>query len=86
MGANHEELARGTVRYECKAGKAGGANSVWLKYLVCENQSEASRPIGDNRPFVAAFEPDGTSEGLIVFRRSKLPDVVSALAEQLGGA
>lgn len=78
----HEELLPGLVRVEIKAGAQAGP--VWTRYRLAEAQSEQARPFGDHRPFVAMFEPQGTSDGLVVIRRSKLVEVVAALAEQLG--
>lgn len=78
----HEEFLGGTVRIEVKSGMQ--ALPVWTKYLASEAQSNAARAVGDNRPFVACFEPKGTTDGLVVFRRSELEQVVAALAEQLG--
>lgn len=78
----HEELYGGLVRVEIKAGAQAGP--VWTRFAAAEAQSESQRPTGDTRVFVAMFEPKGTSDGLVVFRRSQLNEVVAALAEQLG--
>jgi hypothetical protein len=78
----HEEHFSGLVRTEIKAGKQ--ANPVLTRYRLSEAQSEVQRPIGDNRPFVAVFEPEGVSYGLVVIRTDKLTEAVAALAEQLG--
>ena len=83
ISPGHEEFLAGTVRVEVKAGKSQ-AGPVWTKYLLSEAQSEAARPFGDNRPFVALFMPDGSSDGLVVFRLSKLDETVVAIAEQRG--
>lgn len=76
---NEETADHLPVRYENKAGREGGANTIWTHYQRAETQSEASRAVGDVRPFVATFSPDGTTEGLFVCRISKLPDVIAAL-------
>lgn len=78
----HEEHMGGAVRIEVKAGAQ--AIPVWTRFLAAEAQSEAARARGDNRPFVACFEPRDSSDGLVVFRRSKLDETVAALAENLG--
>lgn len=80
----HEEHFQGLVRAEIKAGKQ--ANPVLTRYRLSEAQSEAQRPIGDNRPFVAVFEPEGVAYGLVVIRTDRLTETVAALAEQLGVA
>ena len=66
-----------------KAGKSL-AGPVWTKFLLAEAQSENERPTGDNRPFVAVFMPDGSKDGLVVFRLSQLDDVLVGLSEQRG--
>jgi len=85
-GANtrHEELWGGGVRVEVKAGKQVGP--VWTRFLLAEGQSEQARPIGDPRPFVFVAMPEGTSDGLVVFRLSQVAAVLDALAENLGAA
>lgn len=82
LGANHEENWRGAVRVEVKS--QGFAKPVHTKWLLAAAQSEATRPIGDNRPMVAIFEPAGVSYGLVVFRTDKLEETVAALAQQIG--
>lgn len=78
---SNEEWFGGFVRFEVKSGAQVGP--VWTRYLGAEAQSEAQRPFGDNRPFVFLASPDD-GDGLVVFRLSKLDDVVIALAEQRG--
>lgn len=78
----HEEFLPGTVRIEVKAGAQ--IRPMFTAYLRMETQSEAARPFGDNRPFVGVAMPDGSSDGIVAFRLSKLNDVIVALAEQLG--
>ena len=82
LSPGHEEFLAGAVRVEVKAGAQAGP--VWTRFVSAESQSEAARPFGDNRPFVFLAMPDGTSDGLIVFRLSQLDATVMALAEQRG--
>jgi hypothetical protein len=82
LSPGHEELALGLVRYEAKSGAQ--VKPAWTAYLRAEAQSEAARPHGDTRPFVACFEPKDASDGLVCIRRSRLVETVAALAEQLG--
>lgn len=79
----HEEFLGGTVRVEVKSGTKH-ADPVWTKYRASEAQSEAQRPVGDHRPFVALFMPADSSDGLVVFRLSRLDETLMALAEQRG--
>jgi hypothetical protein len=76
-----EELLRGPILTEQKAGAKGGANKVWTAYRNARDQAEASRAIGDNRPFVFVAHPDGTSEFLLVVSSRDWPQVISAYAE-----
>lgn len=79
--ANEENYNHLPVRTENKGGQA--ASVVATKFLASESQSEAARPVGDVRPFVATFIPPGWGEndGLIVIRLSKLPQVMATLIE-----
>ena len=79
LGADHEENWRGAVRVEVKSGAQ--VRPAMTAFLRMEAQSEAKRPIGDNRPFMGIAMPPGTSDGLVLIRLSKLPAVVAALTE-----
>jgi hypothetical protein len=79
--ANEETWDHHPVRSEGKAGKAGGANAVGRHYLAAEAQSEAARPVGDARPFIAMFSPDGMGDALFVIRRSRFSAVLEAYVE-----
>lgn len=81
VGVGDEENIGGGLRTEVKSG--GIAGPVWTKFLASEKQSEQNRPIGDFRPFVALFMGTGTSDGLVVFRLSKIAETTQALYEQL---
>lgn len=83
VNSRHEELFGGALRVEVKAG--GQISAAYNAFLRCERQSEAARPIGDNRPFGAIFMPEGTRDGVLVVRLSKVADVAVAVLENLGG-
>lgn len=76
----HEEHFGGSVRVEVKSGK-GDTGPTFTAYLRCETQSEASRAIGDHRPFAAVLMPADTSDGLVVVRLSNLHEFVAAMVE-----
>lgn len=79
---SNEESFAGPLRWEHKATKAE-AGPVWTAYRKVEAQSEASRPIGDHRPFIAVFTPPGENhDGLVVVRQTQLLNVAIALLEQ----
>lgn len=81
-----EEAMGGNVRMECKATKAE-AGPVWTAFSKVEAQSEAARPIGDHRPFVAVFMPPGEGkDGLAVVRLSSVNEFAAAIVERWGAA
>lgn len=77
----NEEHFGGHLRLEVKSGAQ--VKPIWTRYLAAEAQSEAQRPFGDHRPFLFLASPDDR-DGLVIFRLSKVDDVVVALAEQRG--
>jgi hypothetical protein len=80
----HEEFLGGTVRVEVKAGKQVGP--IDTRFRAYEAQSEAARAFGDIRPFAAVVMPDGTSDGIVLVRLSKVYDFAEAIVAQLGMA
>jgi hypothetical protein len=82
MHPGHEEHVGGNVRVEVKSGAQ--VRPILTRYLAMEAQSEAARPIGDNRPFVGVAMPEGVSWGLVLIRTDRLEDVVAALAVHFG--
>lgn len=82
LGANHEEHWRGNVRVEVKAGVQ--THPAVTAYRKMRAQSEASRPIGDNRPFMGVAMPDGEPDGVVLIRLSELEAVALAIVDGLG--
>lgn len=82
LGANHEELWRGVVRAEVKAG--GQVAPAWRQYLKMEDQAEMARAIGDTRMFAGVVMPDGIADGVVMVRLSRVFEfarVLNALDE-----
>lgn len=77
----HEEGWGGALRIESKAGAQ--VKPILTRYLAAKNQSEAQRPIGDNRPFVLAASPD-RGPVLLVLELDELEQVVAAVAANWG--
>lgn len=77
----HEEHLRGPILTEQKAGKQVGP--IWTRFQAARAQAEASRAIGDHRPFVMVAHPDGTSEWLLVVSSRDWQNVVTAYAQEL---
>ena len=80
-GANtrHEELWGGALRVEMKAGAQ--IEPIATRFRAAHAQSQASRSIGDIRPFVLVAMPDGESDGLAVMRLSVLSDLLEIIRE-----
>lgn len=73
-----EENWSGALRVEAKSGQQVVAMAA--RYLAAERQSEASRAIGDVRPFVfCAMPTQWGGDGLFVCRLSQVREVVQGL-------
>lgn len=83
IGANsrHEEHWGGGLRIEAKAGAQ--VKPIYTRYLAAKHQSEASRAIGDNRPFIMTAAADGAPI-LVVFELNEMAQVLAGVAENWG--
>lgn len=81
-GANHEENWMGGLRVEVKAGAQVRPADTAFRRM--REQSEAARPIGDNRPFVGVAMPDGQSDGIFMCRLSDVTEVALAIVTGMG--
>jgi hypothetical protein len=77
MGGGNEETWQSNLRIEVKSGAQ--VRPVITAYLKQKAQSEAARPIGDNRPFVAICVHENVE--LIVFEIDQKNNVLHALGE-----
>ena len=73
----NEENWRGELRFEVKAGKQ--IETIWKKYLQMEEQSNKNQANygSGSKPFVGVLKPDGTTDGLVMFRISEIENVVT---------
>lgn len=78
----NEENWLGELRVEVKSGAQ--CKPAATRFLKDEGQSDASRPVGDVRPFVNVLMPDGMSDGIFQCRTSQLERVAVALAHHFG--
>ncbi len=76
----HEEHLRGPVLTESKAGRQVGP--IWTRFRDARAQAEASRAVGDHRPFVMLAHPDDTSEFLIIASSKDWENVVAVYAQE----
>jgi hypothetical protein len=72
---SNEEDQGGALRYENKTGSV--ARPVVTAFRNVRNQSEGSRPFGDNRPFLGTFEHGELHVG--VFDLEKQVEVATAI-------
>lgn len=75
----NEENWRGPMLVEAKAGAQ--VKAIATKYVAARGQANASRAVGDGRPFAMAAIPDGWPNGefLWVIASADLPAIVEAL-------
>lgn len=79
FGGGNEETWQSSLRLEVKSGaKVKPAVTAYRKQKA---QSEASRPIGDNRPFAAIAVHEGVE--VIMFEIDSLNNVMAALWDNL---
>lgn len=74
---NEEAWSGLPLRVEVKSGAQVGP--IWTRYAQAEAQSENSRAIGDNKPFVMVAMGQKTTDGLVLCRLSQLNRLVEAL-------
>lgn len=84
LSPGHEEFLGGAIRVEVKSGAQ--IKPAMTAYLKMEDQSEAQRPYGDHRPFAGIAMPDGSSDGIVMVRLSRLSEFVAGYAENWGTA
>jgi len=82
LGADHEENWRGLVRAEVKAGAQ--VRPMQTAFERMRTQSEASRPYGDHRPFVAVAMPDGKRSGIVALRTEDIEAFALAIVAMMG--
>jgi|TARA_B100001094_G_scaffold30746_1_gene25559 hypothetical protein len=77
----NEENWRGELRFEVKAGKQ--IQTIWTKFLKMKEQSDSNlADVGtESKPFVAVIKPDGSTDGLVMFRISDVENVIWGFKE-----
>jgi hypothetical protein len=64
------------IRVEVKSGAQ--VRPIWTRFIVAEEQSQRSRAIGDNKPFLMVAMADHTTDGLAIVRLSQLAALLEA--------
>lgn len=76
-GTRHEEHWGGLFRVEVKAGAQVGP--IFTRFLAARAQSEASKSLGDIRPFAMIAMPDGSSDGIVLMGLDEFAELLSLL-------
>jgi len=76
-GTRHEEHWGGIFRVEVKAGAQVGP--IATRFLAARSQSEASKALGDIRPFAMIAMPDGSSDGIVLMGLDEFAELLSLL-------
>lgn len=74
----HEENWGGIFRTEIKAGAQVGP--IYTRFRDAKAQSDASKAMGDIRPFVMVAMPDGTSEGIVLMTLDEFVELVALIS------
>ena len=76
-GTRHEEHWGGMFRVEVKAGAQVGP--IATRFANAKAQSEASKSLGDIRPFLMIAMPDGSSDGIVLMTLKEFSELVSLI-------
>ena len=79
----HEENWAGAFRTEIKAGIQVGP--IATRFNAAKAQSDASKALGDIRPFVMVAMPDGTSEGICLMTLTEFSELAALLSARVEG-
>lgn len=82
-GSRHEEHWVGAFRVESKAGAQ--VSPIATRFFAAKAQSDASKAIGDIRPFVMIAMPDGTSEGICLMTLTEFAELTALLSASVDG-
>ncbi len=73
-GSRHEEHWAGFFRVESKAGAQVGP--IATRFYDAKHQSDASKALGDIRPFAMIAMPDGKSDGIVLMTLNEFADLI----------
>ena len=76
-GTRHEEHWGGMFRVEVKAGSQ--VAPIFTRFLAARSQSEASKSLGDIRPFAMIAMPDGSSDGIVLMSLDEFAELLALL-------
>lgn len=77
-GTRHEEHWGGMFRVEVKAGVQVGP--IATRFYQAKGQSDASKAMGDIRPFAMIAMPDGKTDGIVLMTLEEFAQLVSLIS------
>ena len=77
-GTRHEEHWGGMFRVEVKAGSQVGP--IATRFDAARSQSEASKALGDVRPFAMIAMPDGSSDGIVLMSLAEFAELLALIS------
>lgn len=77
-GTRHEEHWGGMFRVEVKAGSQVGP--IATRFDAARAQSEASKALGDVRPFAMIAMPDGSSDGIVLMSLTEFAELLALIS------
>jgi hypothetical protein len=78
-GTRHEEHWGGMFRVEVKAGAQVGP--IATRFQSAKYQSDASKALGDIRPFAMIAMPDGSKDGIVLMTLDEFAQLISLISE-----
>lgn len=76
-GTRHEEHWGGMFRVEVKAGAQ--ISPIATRFNQARLQSEASKSLGDIRPFAMIAMPDGSSDGIVLMTLNEFAELITLI-------
>ena len=78
-GSRHEEHWAGLFRVEVKAGAQVGP--IETRFRSAKQQSDASKALGDTRPFAMIAMPEGNSDGIVLMTLDEFAQLISLIKD-----
>jgi hypothetical protein len=78
-GTRHEEHWGGLFRVEVKAGAQVGP--IATRFMAAHAQSNASKSLGDVRPFAMIAMPDGLSDGIVLMTLEEFAELIMVVVD-----
>ena len=76
-GSRHEEHWGGLFRVEVKAGAQVGP--IETRFRSAKQQSDASKALGDIRPFAMIAMPEGNSDGIVLMTLNEFAELIALI-------